>query len=384
MQVNAFHKGSFKVKLLIFVCSLLVSISQSYAADTRIEGIPGGQKFEANPFWLKPLPNQWIIGQVAGIAIDKNDHLWIVQRPTSLAPDELGLANKNAKCCIAAPPVIEFDKNGKVLQAWGGPGQGYDWFENEHGIYIAPNGDVWLAGNGKSDRQLLKFSKEGKFLLQIGSPGLEQNSNDTKNLGRPAHLDLDVAANEIFVADGYQNRRVVVFDSNTGAYKRHWGAYGGKPADGIFERFNTKLDQFGNPVHCARLLKNGQLAVCDRAQNRLQIFTKDGKFVRQLEIDTETRDNKTGWGSVYDVVEDSRSQYFYIADGSNNEIKIVDQKTGQTLGTIGRSGRNAGDFHVLHNIAIDSQGNLYTSEVDNAKRVQKFDRKKQSSVKVYV
>ncbi|MEI6183118.1 MAG: hypothetical protein WCP25_07450 [Polynucleobacter sp.] len=376
MQVNAFHKGSFKVKLLIFVCSLLVSISQSYAADTRIEGIPGGQKFEANPFWLKPLPNQWIIGQVAGIAIDKNDHLWIVQRPTSLAPDELGLANKNAKCCIAAPPVIEFDKNGKVLQAWGGPGQGYDWFENEHGIYIAPNGDVWLAGNGKSDRQLLKFSKEGKFLLQIGSPGLEQNSNDTKNLGRPAHLDLDVAANEIFVADGYQNRRVVVFDSNTGAYKRHWGAYGGKPADGIFERFNTKLDQFGNPVHCARLLKNGQLAVCDRAQNRLQIFTKDGKFVRQLEIDTETRDNKTGWGSVYDVVEDSRSQYFYIADGSNNEIKIVDQKTGQTLGTIGRSGRNAGDFHVLHNIAIDSQGNLYTSEVDNAKRVQKFDRKK--------
>jgi DNA-binding beta-propeller fold protein YncE len=376
MQVNAFHKGSFKVKLLIFLCSLLVSISQSYAADTRIEGIPGGQKFEANPFWLKPLPNQWIIGQVAGIAIDKNDHLWIVQRPTSLAPDELGLANKNAKCCIAAPPVIEFDKNGKVLQAWGGPGQGYDWFENEHGIYIAPNGDVWLAGNGKSDRQLLKFSKEGKFLLQIGSPGLEQNSNDTKNLGRPAHLDLDVAANEIFVADGYQNRRVVVFDSNTGAYKRHWGAYGGKPADGIFERFNTKLDQFGNPVHCARLLKNGQLAVCDRAQNRLQIFTKDGKFVRQLEIDTETRDNKTGWGSVYDVVEDSRSQYFYIADGSNNEIKIVDQKTGQTLGTIGRSGRNAGDFHVLHNIAIDSQGNLYTSEVDNAKRVQKFDRKK--------
>ena len=364
------------MKLFIFLCSLLVSISQSYAADTRIEGIPGGQKFEANPFWLKPLPNQWIFGQVAGIAIGKNDHLWIVHRPNSLAPDELGLTNKNAKCCIAAPPVIEFDKNGKVLQAWGGPGQSYDWFENEHGIYIAPNGDVWLAGNGKSDRHLLKFTKDGKFLLQIGSPGLEQNSNDTKNLGRPAHMDLDAAANEIFVADGYQNRRVVVFDSNTGAYKRHWGAYGGKPTDGVFERFNTKLEQFGNPVHCARLLKSGQLAVCDRAQNRLQIFTKEGKFVRQLEIDIETRDNKTGWGSVYDVVEDSRSQYFYIADGSNNEIKIVDQKTGQTLGIIGRSGRNAGDFHVLHNIAIDSQGNLYTSEVDNAKRVQKFDRKK--------
>ena len=353
------------MRLFIFLCSLLVLISQSYASDTRIEGAPGGPKFQANPFWLKPLPNQWIIGQVAGIAIDKDDHLWIVHRPTSLAPDELGLANKNAKCCIAAPAVIEFGKNGEVLQAWGGKGQGYDWFENEHGIYIAPNGDVWLAGNGKSDRHLLKFTKEGKFLLQIGSPGLEQSSNDTKNLGRPAHMDVD----------GYQNRRVVVFDSNTGTYKRHWGAYGGKPADGVFDRFNTKLEQFGNPVHCARLLKNGQLAVCDRAQNRLQIFTKEGKFVRQLEIDIETKDNKTGWGSVYDVVEDSLSRYFYVADGSNNEIKIVDQTTGQTLGTIGRSGRNAGDFHVLHNIAIDSQGNLYTSEVDNAKRVQKFDRK---------
>ena len=362
------------MKLILFVCSLVLIAGQSLADSSRIEGAPGGPKFQANPFWIKPLPNQWIIGQVAGIAIDKNDHLWIVHRPKSLSVDELGLENKNAKCCISAPPVIEFDKNGKVVQAWGGPGQGYDWFENEHGIYVAPSGEVWLAGNGKSDRQLLKFSNSGKFLLQIGSPGAEQNSNDTKNLGRPAHMDLDVSTNEIYVADGYQNRRVIVFDASNGSYKRHWGAYGGKPADGNFERFDSKLEQFGNPVHCARLLKSGYLAVCDRAQNRIQIFSKEGKFIRQLEIDINTKDNKTGWGSVYDVVEDSRARFFYVADGTNNEIKIVDQKSEKIIGTIGRSGRNAGDFHVLHNIAIDSKGNLYTSEVDNAKRVQKFDR----------
>jgi sugar lactone lactonase YvrE len=342
------------------------------AADGRIEGAPHGPQFQAEPFWLKPLPNHWILGQVAGIATDAKDHVWIIQRPRSLSVDELGLAKQNAKCCIAAPPVIEFDAQGRVVQAWGGPGAGYDWFENEHGIFVAPNGDVWVAGNGKTDRHLLKFSKEGRFLLQIGKPGAVQSSNDKENLGRPAHMDLDVAHNELFVADGYQNRRVIVFDATTGAYKRHWGAYGHVPADGEFERFNPDLEQFGNPVHCARLMRNGQLAVCDRAQNRLQFFAKDGTFISQLELDVETKNNTTGWGSVYDVVEDAKGQYWFVADGTNNEIKIVHQESRKVLGTVGRSGRNAGDFHVLHNIAIDSQGNLFTSEVDSGKRVQKF------------
>ena len=187
-------------------------------------------------------------------------------------------------------------------------------------------------------------------------------------------MDFDLSANELYVADGYQNRRVIVFDATDGSYKRHWGAYGGKPVDGEFERFNVKSEQFGNPVHCVRLLRNGQLAICDRAQNRIQIFKKDGQFVRQLDIDVETKDNKTGWGSVYDVVEDLKGPYLYVADGTNNEIKIVDLRSEKIVGVVGRSGRNAGDFHVLHNIAIDSKGNLYTSEVDNAKRVQKFQR----------
>ena len=364
------------MKFTLFLCALALAVSQSHADSSRTEGAPDGPQFQASPFWIQPLPNQWIIGQVAGIAIDQNDHLWMVHRPKSLSVDELGLATKNAKCCVAAPPVIEFDANGRVVQAWGGAGPGYDWFENEHGIYVAPNGDVWLAGNGKSDRQLLKFTRDGKFLLQIGKPGVDQSSNDTQNLGRPAHMDLDVAANEIYVADGYQNRRVIVFDASNGSYKRHWGAYGGQAADGNFKMFDPKSAQFGNPVHCARLLKSGELAVCDRGQNRIQIFTKQGQFLRQLEIDVETKNNQTGWGSVYDVVEDSLARYFYVADGTNNEIKIIDQKTEKIIGTIGRSGRNAGDFHVLHNIAIDSKGNLYTSEVDNGKRVQKFDRVK--------
>ena len=364
----------FRSMKWLLVCWALVVGSVAQAADTRIEGAPGGPRFQVNPFWIKPLPHQWILGQVAGVAVDRHDHVWIVHRPKSLSVDELGLFHKSAKCCVAAPPVIELDPQGKVVRAWGGPGQGYDWFENEHGIYVAPNGDVWLAGNGKTDRHVLKFSKEGKFLLQIGTPGAVQSSNDTQNLGRPAHMDFDLSANELYVADGYQNRRVIVFDATDGSYKRHWGAYGGKPVDGEFERFNVKSEQFGNPVHCVRLLRNGQLAICDRAQNRIQIFKKDGQFARQLDIDVETKDNKTGWGSVYDVVEDLKGPYLYVADGTNNEIKIVDLRSEKIVGVVGRSGRNAGDFHVLHNIAIDSKGNLYTSEVDNAKRVQKFQR----------
>jgi hypothetical protein len=359
------------MKLFMAMCMVLIQWA-ALAADGRIEGAAHGPRFQADPFWLKPLPHQWILGQVAGIATDSNDHVWIVHRPRSLSVDELGLAKGNAKCCVAAPAVIEFDTDGRVVQAWGGAGAGYDWFENEHGIYVAPNGDVWLAGNGKTDRHLLKFSKGGKFLLQIGKPGPTQDSNDPENLGRPAHMDLDVASNELFVADGYQNRRVVVFDATSGAYKRHWGAYGQKPIDGAFARFNPQAPQFGNPVHCARLMKNGQLAVCDRAHNRLQFFSKQGQFINQLEVDVKTLDNTTGWGSVYDVVEDAQSLHWFVADGTNNEIKIISQQSRQVIGTVGRSGRNAGDFHVLHNIAIDSRGNLFTSEVDNGKRVQKF------------
>jgi len=375
MKINV-----YPIYLQIIACFALFQIPISYGADApspaRVEGLSGGPAYSVDPFWPKPLPNNWLLGQVSGIATDKNDHIWIIHRPRTLTPDELGASTNPpiSKCCVAAPPVMEFDQAGNLLRYWGGPGEGFNWPKNEHGIYVDQKQNVWIAGNDKEDRMILKFSPEGKFLLQIGTPGVTQNSNDTANLGRPAHMVIDEEAEEIFVADGYANRRVIVFNSTTGIYKRHWGAFGNKPEDLDLPKYETLAKQFSNPVHCARILIDGLLYICDRSNNRIHVFTKDGKFIRQITLDGQTKGAPTGTGSVYDLVgsEDKGQKYLFVADGTNNEVKIVLRETGEKVGSFGRSGRMAGDFHLLHNIAIDSKGNIFTSEVDNAKRIQKF------------
>ncbi len=332
-----------------------------------------------DPFWPKPLPHNWILGQVAGVATDANDHVWIIQRPGSLTPDEKGaaLTPPRSKCCIPAPPVIEFDAAGTVVRAWGGPkidkgGKGYDWVSNEHGIYIDPKGFVWIGGNGDNDGQILKFTRDGKFVLQIGHPATGAASNDTTRLGRPADTRLDPATNELYVADGYANHRIIVFDADTGAYKRHWGAYGHRPVDEKlhYDPKAAPAQQFGNPVHCVKLANDGLVYVCDRQNDRIQVFKKDGTFVTEWFMEKETR----GAGSVWDLAlwPDARQTILFNADGENNEVRLIKRADGTVLGAFGRSGRQAGQFHWVHNLAIDSKGNLFTTEVDNAKRVQKF------------
>lgn len=359
---------------LIWMGCILSVITGCSTTAKRTEGATNGPSYAVDASWPKPLPNNWILGQVAGIATDKNDHIWIIQRPRTLTEDERGATTSppRSKCCIPAPPVMEFDRAGNFLRGWGGNGTGFDWPKNEHGIYVDPKGDVWIAGNDNADHMLLKFTGDGKFLLQIGSPGKSLGSNAPNQLGRPAHMELDVVANELFVADGYQNRRVIVFDASTGAYKRHWGAYGNKPDDTKIPDYNPDSPQFGNPVHCVRLMKDETVLVCDRSNNRIQVFTKQGKFLRQIVSEPETR----GSGAVWDLVvsEDANQKYILVADGGNNEVRILLRATGEKVGSFGRPGRQAGDFHWVHNIAIDSQGSIYTSEVDNAKRIQKFDR----------
>ena len=332
---------------------------------------------EIDPFWPKPLPNNWILGQVAGVAVDRRGHVWIVQRPRSLSERELGAQQTPpfSTCCRAAPPVIVFDQAGNVVRSWGGPGAGYEWPESEHGVYVDDNDAVWLAGNGAQDAQILKFTLEGRFLLQIGRSGQSKGSNDTANLGSPADINVDVAAREVFVADGYRNRRVVVFDSETGAYKRHWGAYGKTPSDAqtpAYDPAQPPSPQFGNPVHCARLAKDGLLYVCDRTNNRLQVFRKDGTFVSEAFFERNTRLN----GSVSEVAlsPDREQSLLFMVDGVNNELRIVNRATNAVLGRIGRPGRYAGQFHVVHNVAVDAQGNVYTTEVNTGQRVQKFRR----------
>jgi DNA-binding beta-propeller fold protein YncE len=344
------------------------------AAVAKIGGIP---QFLVDPFWPKPLPNHWLLGQVAGIRVDRFDHIWVVQRPGSLTKRDLAAAQNppQAKCCVAAPPVLVFDQSGNLIRSWGGPGQGYNWPKSEHSIYIDDNDFIWLAGNDKSDGQLLKFTMDGKFVMQIGKPIDGADSNSTERLGSPADIAVDVAAKEVYAADGYTNRRVVVFDSETGAYKRHWGAYGNRPSDDKtppYDPAKPVSQQFGNPVHCVRISKDGLVYVCDRINDRYQIFRKDGTFVSEHFFERNTRLN----GSVYEIAfsPDREQKFIYMVDGSNGEVRIVERATNEVLGRFGRVGRQAGEFVAAHNIAVDLEGNIYTAEVADGERVQKFRR----------
>lgn len=340
------------------------------------QGVPDGPKFVVDPFWPKPLKDNWIFGQVSGLTVDARDHVWITHRPASLLDDEKG-ARKDPpanRCCTAPPAVMEFDPEGNLVRAWGGPGQGYDWPRNEHGIYVDPEGNVWVSGNGATDRQVLKFTREGKFLMQIGSAGKPEGSHSKTQLGRPAQTVVDPAAGELYVADGYQNRRIVVFDAKTGAYKRHWGAYGGTPSDEKLPAYNPAAapsKQFGNPVHCVRISRDGLVYVCDRVNDRIQVFRKDGTFVKEFLVEVQTLAN----GSVWDMVisPDSQQRYLYVADGANGEVYILSRSDGKKLGGFGRAGRYAGEFKWIHNIDVDSKGNIYTAEVGFGRRLQKFN-----------
>jgi DNA-binding beta-propeller fold protein YncE len=343
-------------------------------APARADDVP---RFQVDPFWPKPLPGNQILGQVANVAVDRHDHIWVLQRPSTLVDDEKGAMQKppTTKCCTPAAPVLEFDADGKLYRAWGGPGEGYDWPKQEHGIFVDKDDNVWLAGNDPSDHQVLKFTPDGKFLQQIGKVGSTGGSNSPNQLGRPAQMVIDEDANEIYVADGYLNRRIVVFDGKTGAYKRHWGAYGNRPDDDKqppYSPFGPLSQQFSNPVHCVRLANDGLVYVCDRVNDRIQVFRKDGSFVKEFRVELETLQN----GSVWDLVlsNDPQQRFIFMADGANNQIVTLVRENGGVVTSWGRAGRMAGQFKWVHGIAIDSKGNLYTAEVGYGRRAQKFTR----------
>ena len=333
-------------------------------------------RFRVEPFWPLELPNNLIMGQVGGLTVDSHNHIWVLQRPASDTPEEIGasLNPPRSQCCVPAKPVLEFDGAGKLLQSWGGDGKGFDWPKTEHAIHVEPNGNVWISGAGATDRQVLKFTNDGRFLLQIGHPSSDPfDSARTDILGRPAGIDVDEKAHEVYIADGYGNKRVIVYDSETGAFKRMWGAYGNKPDDtnpGVYSPSTSHDQQFRNPVHCVHIANDGSVYVCDRVNDRIQVFTTQGKFVREFFIRPET----LGIGSTWDLAfsRDSEQKLLFVADGENNVIWTLVRSDGKVLGQTGHAGRNAGQFHFLHQIGSDSAGNLYTGEVDTGKRVQKF------------
>ena len=332
--------------------------------------------FEVDPLWPKPLPNHWLLGMTIGVWVDEQDHVWIIHRSSAtLNNNEKGLELNppTGECCRGAPPVLVFDQAGNLVRHWGGPGPGYEWPESNHGIFVDHKGNVWIGGNGAKDAQVLKFTKDGKFLLQVGKYGNNKGSNDLENFGRAAKIFVDPKTNEAFVADGYQNKRVAVLDADTGKMKRYWGAYGNKPDDSNLGPYNPDAppaQQFRNPVHCSDVSNDGLVYVCDRQNDRLQVFTKDGKFIKEQWYARRSLSE----GSVWDVAfsRDPQQRYIFMADGRNQKVRIILRETLEELTSFGDGGRQPGQFFGVHSIATDSKGNLYTTETYEGKRLQKF------------
>ena len=370
---------SRKFWLGIAFAAIVVALGCGQAAlERRADATPGAMveapMFEVDPLWPKPLPNHWLLGMTIGVWADEQDHIWIIHRgAATLNANERALELKVGECCVAAPPVLEFDQAGNLVHAWGGPGAGYEWPESNHGIHVDYKGNVWIGGNGEKDAHLLKFTKDGKFLMQVGHLGKNGGSNDPENFGRVAKIWVDPKTNEAYVADGYLNKRVAVLDADTGKMKRYWGAYGNKPDDANLGKYDPKAapaQQFRNPVHCVERTEDGLLYVCDRANDRIQVFTPEGKFVKEQFYAKDT----LGSGSAWDITfsKDPQQRFIFLADGTNEKVRIIVRSTLQEISNFGDGGRQPGQFFGVHSIAADSKGNLYTTETYEGKRVQRF------------
>jgi DNA-binding beta-propeller fold protein YncE len=330
--------------------------------------------FRVDPSWPQ-VPAKWQFGQVASVSVDADDHVWILQRPGTLGAEEKSKA---------APPVIEFTPEGKVARAWGGPGAGYEWPSSEHGIYVDPKGFVWIGGNGTNDHQILKFTKDGRFVMQIGRAGKSRGNSDTENLNQPADTFVHTPTNELVVADGYGNRRIIVFDADTGKFKRMWGAFGNRPSDdppnpAPADAQPEGAPQFVQPVHAARVSKDGFVYVSDRGGKRVQVFRLDGTYVSQVFIGRECKAPECGNGSTAASTAfstDADQRYLFVGNRSQAKVMVFERRTLTLLDAFGEWGSAPGQFGTLHHMASDSKGNLYVTEVTplrpENRRVQKF------------
>lgn len=353
---------------------------------TANEDMVNAPRFEVDPVWPKPLPNKWVMGNVIGVGVDARDHVFIVHRNDTFdAQKEIGAAQNPpiSECCVPAPPVIEFDPAGNVVAAWGGPpaNREFVWPTSNHGIGVDDKGNLWIGGNGNGnaaigqgpDSHILNFTHDGKYLRTIGIPGQATNSNTKDHFGKVAKISFDFGAQEAFIADGYGNHRVAVVDMASGTVKRYWGGYGNVPSDSNFGPYNPDaplIKQFRTPVHCAEPSNDGLVYVCDRPNDRIQVFNKDGSFVKEKQIAPRT----LGDGSVWDIAfsKDKDQKYIFLADGKNERIYVMDRASLEILTSFGDGGRQPGMWFAVHSIATDSKGNIYTTETYEGKRVQKF------------
>ena len=352
------NKRSFAVALALLTITSGVFHERATIRAQAPRGVP---RFEVQAGWAK-IPAKWKLGDVSSVAADARDNVWVLHRPHTLTGEDLK---------AAAPPVLQFDSNGNFLQAWGGPGTGFDWPEREHGIHVDQQNNVWIGGNNciqrnepglkpVDDDQLMKFTSTGKFVLQIGRANSSTGNADTKNLHLPS--DVVVYRNEAYVADGYGNHRVIVFDATTGAFKRMWGAFGNKPMDrytcppggeGAARNDGTRgPEQFGI-LHAIRISNDGLVYAADRSNNRVQVFTPEGKYLNQVLINREDgKPSQTAGALAFSG--DPQQTYLYASGSSaGSTIAVIDRKSLKVLSlNVGPGG---------HHIGNDSKGNLFTA-----------------------
>jgi sugar lactone lactonase YvrE len=371
------HVRSGHLSIAAFtVTSLLVfaaGIAGEQAGTPAVRGVPS---FKVDPAWPLELPNKWILGSVTGVYVDSKQHVWVTHLPETLTEEETSVDQKPpiGTCCVAAPPVLEFDAQGKLVQAWG-QGSMDDtsaWPRNPHGIFVDHNDFVWIGTH--MHHRVMKFTRDGKLVMTIGQYDKNAGSNDTTLLGGPSGIWVDPATNEAYISDGYRNRRVVVFDGATGKYLRHWGAYGEKPDD--TEKFDPKTmvsgalpKQFSTP-HGITGSKDGRIYVADRRGNRVQVFDHQGKFLAEKIIAPATLASGSAFVPV--LSPDPQQQWLYLADGTNHKVWILRRSDLSIVGDFGRGGRFVGQFLRPHGMSVDSQGNLYVGEASTGRRVQKF------------
>ena len=370
------------------VAALLVALGCAEKALDNAAEAQGKQApmFEVDPFWPKPLPNHWILGSTIGIGVDSRDHIYIIhRRDTFNERTEIGAATDPVKadCCIPAPNVLEFDPTAISSITGAARATATRGRRRTTASRSTHKDNIWIGGNGRNDSHILKFTRDGKFLAEYGTPGADTDSHSRTNFGSVAEISFDPEDNEAYVADGYRNKRVAVLDADTGEMKRYWGAYGNAPDDtnlGPFVPGQEPAQQFRNPVHCAQPSNDGLVYVCDRVNNRLQVFNTDGTFVDEMFV----KPNSLGDGSVWDISfsPDPEQTFIYLADGTNRKIFIIERKTLEILTNFGDGGRNPGQFFAVHGLVTDSKGNIYTTETYEGKRVQKFTYKGMGPVTV--
>src|SRR5262245_19470530 len=339
--------------------------------------LPKAPEFEVDPSW-PTIPNHWVLGEVTSVSVDTKDHIWVLHVPQSIPEAQRG---------NAAPPVLEFDAAGKLLASWGAPSDGSPWPAREHGIFVDANNFVWIGGRagwprqttpGVSDDMIVKYTMAGKFVMQIGKSGQGKGNTDKENVRQATDVFVDTSAKEVYVADGYGNKRVVVFDSENGKFKRMWGAFGNPPPEAMAANPATPQPQttpdgppdFGLP-HSIKVSRDGTVYVADRINNRIQMFTTAGKFLRQVRV---TNDGSTvvPVPAGFAFSPDKKQQFLYVVDSGPMRVVIFDRATMTQIGVVGMRGKGPGEFDIVHHMAADSKGNLYTGEIVNNRRAQRL------------